>query len=310
MWACALPRAQRIDGSTTSNTEEAALWKRTMADRYGDDWSMQLMTRVAETEAPVEGEVTAPSGTVPSTEPASASAPLAQPPPTSTERPTTPRPRQTEVSSGNAPIVGSPGSGARSPATSWASGSPRTPGSMQVRLATAYDPGKEPIERYLDRTQRIAAALASLGRPCGEGVLELLHAEAGVLLTIYEAAPTDVGQQNVRLQEEFAFQFLEIDGTATQSVKIQALENVMSRRGMNPAQLKQDLASGDRGAFGGTGGSLCRMAVPVLRVPPHPREGPSHCFLPERVRQKRLTLLRRRNLDQRLKNQKLNDFED
>lgn len=29
----------RVDGGTTSNTEEAALWKRTMEDRYGSDWA-------------------------------------------------------------------------------------------------------------------------------------------------------------------------------------------------------------------------------------------------------------------------------
>ena len=98
--------SQRVDESTTSNTEEAALWKRTMADRYGDDWSMQLMTRVAETDAPVEGEVTVQPGTVPSAEPANASAPQAQPPPTDTERLTTPCRGQTEVSRG-IPRVGS-----------------------------------------------------------------------------------------------------------------------------------------------------------------------------------------------------------
>ena len=67
--------------------------------------------------------------------------------------------------------------------------------------------------------------------------MELLHAEAAVMLNIFEAAPADVGQQNVRLQEEFAIQFLEIDGTSGQFVKIQALENVMSRRAMDPARL-------------------------------------------------------------------------
>ena len=213
--------SQRVDGSTTSNTEEAALWKRTMEDRHGSDWATQLMNQVAETEAPVEGEETVQSSMVPSAEPASASAPQAPPPPTSTERPATPRTRLTQVSpgSGDAAILGSPGSEAQSPAPSWTSGSPGTPGSMQARLEATYDPGKEPIERYLDRTARIAAALASLGRPCEEGVLELLHAEAAIMLNIFEAAPDDVNQQNVRLQEEFAIQFLEIDGTRGQFVK-------------------------------------------------------------------------------------------
>ena len=102
---------------------------------------------------------------------------------------------------------------------------------MQARLEVAYDPGKEPIERYLDRTARIAAALASLGKPSEEGVLELLHAEAAVMLNIFEAAPDDVDLQNARLQEELVIQFLEIDSISGQFVKIQALENVMSRMG-------------------------------------------------------------------------------
>ena len=76
--------SQRVDGSTTSNTEEAALWKQTMEDRYGSDWATQLMTQVVETEAPVEAEEAVQSSTVPSAEPASASAPQPPPPPTDT----------------------------------------------------------------------------------------------------------------------------------------------------------------------------------------------------------------------------------
>ena len=67
---------QRVDGRTTSNTEEAALWKATMEDRYGSDWSMQLMTRVAEAGAAVDAEEDAVlAGTVPSAGPAAASVP-------------------------------------------------------------------------------------------------------------------------------------------------------------------------------------------------------------------------------------------
>ena len=243
----------RVDGGTTSNTEEAALWKRTMEDRYGSDWATQLMTQVAETEAPEEAEAAVQSSTVPSAEPASASAPLAPPPPTDTERPATPRARLTQISpgSGDVPILGSPGSGAQSPAPSWTSGSPGTPGTMMNRLGVPYDPKKEPMERYLERAGRIVAALASLGRPCDDGVLELLHAEAAVTLTIFEAAPDNVGEQNARLQEEFAIQFLEIDGTAGQFVKIQALENVMMRRGMDPTRIRRDLTVGDPTSVGG-----------------------------------------------------------
>ena len=91
------------------------------------------------------------------------------------------------------------------------------------RLGVPYDPKKEPMDMYLGRARRIVAALASLGRPCDEGVLELLQSEAAVTLTIFEAAPDNVEQQNARLQEEFAIQFLEIDGTAGQFAKIQAL---------------------------------------------------------------------------------------
>ena len=87
---------------------------------------------------------------------------------------------------------------------------------MHGKLREAYDPRKEPIEKYLERIQRIARVLAGLRRPYDEGALELLHAEAGVLLSIYEASQGDEEQQNVRLQEEFAFQFLGIDGTAVQ----------------------------------------------------------------------------------------------
>ena len=199
----------RVDGSTTSNIEEAAVWKRTMEDRHGSHWATPLMTQVAETEAPVETEGAVQSSTVPSVGPAGASAPQAPPPPTETERPVTPRARLTQISpgSGDAPVVGSPGSGAQSPAPSWTSGSPGTPGSMMNRLGAPYDPKKEPMERYLERTGRIVAALASLGRPCDDGVLELLHAEAAVTLNIFEAAPDSVELQNVRLQEEFAIQF-------------------------------------------------------------------------------------------------------
>ena len=82
-----------------------------MRDRHGDGWSSRLMAQIAEgvEDGPEEeGEVAAQPGTVPPLERASAGA-------TETERPTSLRRGQTEVSpgSGHMPVVGSPGSGQR-----------------------------------------------------------------------------------------------------------------------------------------------------------------------------------------------------
>ena len=54
--------------------------------------------------------------------------------------------------------------------------------------------------------------LTSLGRPLEQGALELLHAEAVVILMVYESSPDNIEAQNSRLQEKFACQFMEIDG--------------------------------------------------------------------------------------------------
>ena len=244
--------SQRVDGRTTSNTEEAALWKATMEDRYGSDWSMQLMTQVAETQTGLGAEAdVAQASTVPSGGPAAADVLPPQEAQVSTPR------ARTEASpgSGNGPVVKSPGSGAQSPVSSVDSRQPGTPGSLNAKLLIPYDPAKEPIERYLERTSRIAAALNSLGNPIADGVVENLQAEAEVLLSIYESAPNDRDAQNERLKEEFAFQFLDIDGTATQFAKLTALENVLARRGFDPARLRQDLTTGDGANLGGASSS-------------------------------------------------------
>ena len=166
---------QRADGRTTSNTEEAALWKATMEDRYGSDWSMQLMTQVAETETGLGAEAdVVQASTVPSGGPAAADVIQPQEPQAQGAQPSTPRAGRTEVSpgSGNGPVVKSPGSGALSPVSSVDSRFPGTPGSLDAKLQIPYDPAKEPIERYLERTLRVAAALGSLGRPIADGVVE------------------------------------------------------------------------------------------------------------------------------------------
>ena len=112
---------QRVDGRTTSNTEEAALWKATMQDRHGSDWSMQLMTQVAETQTGLEAEAdVAQASTVPSGGPAAADVLPPQEPPAPGAQPSTPRAGRTEASPGsaNGPVVRSPGSGAQSPVSS------------------------------------------------------------------------------------------------------------------------------------------------------------------------------------------------
>ena len=276
---------QRVDGRTTSNTEEAALWKATMQDRHGSDWSMQLMTQVAETQTGLGAEAdVAQASSVPSGGPAAADVLPPQEPPALGAQPSTPRAGRTEASpgSGNGPVVRSPGSGAQSPVSSVDSRQPGTPGSLNAKLQIPFDPAKEPIERYLERTQRIVTALSSLGKPVAEGVVDGLQAEAEVLLSIYESAPNDRDAQNERLKEEFAFQFLDIDGTATQFAKLTALENVLARRGFDPARLRQDLTTGDGANLEGASSSqqgggarpvgAARTAGRVPEFPRHPAE--------------------------------------
>ena len=88
------------------------------------------------------------------------------PPPTAAERPSTPPRGAVDTSPGSGqPQVGSPGSGARSPATSWQSRSPGTPGSIAQQLGRPYNPREDAIEKFVDRTMRMAQVLERLGRP-------------------------------------------------------------------------------------------------------------------------------------------------
>ncbi len=199
-----------VDGETTSTAQESALWKAVMLELYGPEWAIELVsTEVVREEDPP----TQPSA--PSHEPAAgAGSPRALEPPL----------LQQEVSpgSGAGPGAASPGSGHRTP-QSWTSRSPGTPTRLTSTILKSYRPDVEPLEKYNDRVIRQATALATLGEPLAEGVLEGLLAKATYELRLYEEAKDDPDRQVRILKREYAFELLDVDGTVEQAMRLEAL---------------------------------------------------------------------------------------
>ncbi len=234
-----------VDGGTTTNPTESALWKSVMLEHYGPEWAVMAASADVTEEEPPEVLMTA--GTAPasvtSLEPsAAASNPVTAA--TAVGGMSTPR-RAQEISpgSGQAGGTASPGSGIRSPA-SWTSRSPGTPTALRQRIFKDYSPATELLETYVARIQRQAAALSSLGEPLEDGHLEIVLAKANYELRLFEDAPGYEARQTRILTREFVFELLEITGTEAQAGRLFTLEAMLAARGADVEDIKTKAASG------------------------------------------------------------------
>ena len=221
-----------VDGSTTSTAQESALWKSTMLELFGPDWAVQLVSAEVGQEDPSaqprEPRVTPAAG-------AGATGAEGAPP------------LRQEVSPGSGIAIetgaASPGSGHRTP-RSWTSRSPGTPTRLTGTVMKSYRPDVEPLEKYADRIVRQATALAQLGEPLAQGVLEGLLAKAKYELRLHEEAKENMDRQVRILKREYAFELLDVDGTIEQAMRLEALETLLTERNVDAAALKVLIAAG------------------------------------------------------------------
>ena len=239
------PTAAR-DGTATTSLQESALWKAVMNELYGDEWSLTLAAEEGTPLHPLE----------PSTVPAEG----AEQPQQSLEPNTVPA----EDADANAglltPRLGSqrspgsgdirtgaaegPGSGRGSPQPSWSSQNPGTPTRLNVAIGKPYLPATEVLDRYVERVTKQARALEALGQPLGEGVLEATVAKAAYELKIHEEAGGDSLRQLRLLKREYAFEIADLDGSAAQAGRINALEALLEARGDSPDELRSIVMQG------------------------------------------------------------------
>ena len=230
------------DGVTTTSVQESTLWKAVMNELYGDEWSVTL--------AAEEGAGQGPAAPLHPLEPGPVPAEGAEQPQQSIEPSTvpaedadanagllTPRPGS-QRSPGSGDIrtgaAEGPGSGRGSPQASWSSQNPGTPTRLNVAIGKPYLPATEVLDRYIERVTKQARALEVLGEPLGEGVLAAALAKAVYELKIHEEAMGDPLRQLRLLKREYAFEIADLDGSAAQAGRINALEALLEARGDNP----------------------------------------------------------------------------
>jgi len=239
------PTAAR-DGTATTSLQESALWKAVMNELYGDEWSLTLAAEegtplhpLEPSTMPAEGAEQPQQSLEPSTVPAEdadANAGLLTPRPGSQRSP-----GSGDIRTGAAE---GPGSGHGSPQPSWSSQNPGTPTRLNVAIGKPYLPATEVLDRYVERVTKQAIALEALGQPLGEGVLEATIAKAAYELKIHEEAGGDSLRQLRLLKREYAFEIADLDGSAAQAGRINALEALLEARGDSPEELRSIVNQG------------------------------------------------------------------
>ena len=231
------------DGEATTSAQESALWKSPMLELYGTEWPLKLVEH---------GEALVVATTQPSEPSRQPAAGADAQPFVPGEQPAegacleTPRqaPAAQESQGPGSGLGPSPGSG---PTPSWSSRSPGTPTGLTLKVTKPYVPEQETLERYQERVTRQARALESLGRPLGNGVLEVVLSKASYELKLYEEAGSDPVLQLQCLKQEYAMEMLDIDGSTAQAHRLSALESMLEAKGESIAELR-DLVNYSEGA--------------------------------------------------------------
>ena len=293
----------RVDGFTTTQGQESALWRSVMADLHGPDWTFRLVSRDVDmepeadatdpsAEAPLPPPIAPPSVAAPVTEgqpslprspqPA-AGAPIQQATQVTDGQPSLPRlpqpaagvpiqqaevaeifapqtPRPTRVTvlspgSGELPALTgptgaampgglqSPGSGAPS-SDSWDSQNPGSPAGLTGKVLRGFDPTRETLTRYYERLFKQRAALETLGMPLVEGVYEGLRERAAIQSEVFTSSGPDPERFVRHLKRLFAMDYLDIDGTAEQMSRLDAMTSLMTDRGVDVEALRVQITAG------------------------------------------------------------------
>ena len=192
-------RALGCDRATTS-AEESALWRNMMAVYHGDDWRLDLDTRIADHVEEVDQEAHSTAGPPGSTLGAG----------------------MLEELDASAPAGEDQGSDANSTTMSLSG----TPEGLQKLLDKHYEPETEPIDRFLTRLNRVAVALAAQDCPVDEDFYRCKCWDAELRAQLH---PLNPAQQLAYLKRLFADMVMSTDAEMTDAERDWRLEVIQGR---------------------------------------------------------------------------------
>ena len=263
---------QATEGATTTTAQESALWRKTMAALYGEQWQATLSTAT-----PVGGE-----------EPAASSAETGRSAPQASGAPTVPAgvaaagpaiegrgsqasgaptvpagiaaaaseaasaPSETGASSpGSGRLLSSagrsPGSGSQSGSSRGTGSTPSTPTRIGQAFSRPHDPLRESVEAFEARLTRQAASLAAFGFTLAEGTVEVRVLKARLAEEIRNAAETAEDQVRL-LKREYAVELLDGDSGGEPPWRRKALEELLEARGVETVEVRTRLLRGEPAA--------------------------------------------------------------
>ena len=141
------------------------------------------------------------------------------------------------------PGLNSPGSGR---SASWKSASPGSPGSIRLRIMRDFVPGNMVLEQYESQLRRMAAVLETMpGESLQPGQLEVALERNRLISRMYEESGGDRALQNRLLSRELAAELLTIDNTVEQRYVIEAMEGLLTDRGVDVEEIRTAVVTGD-----------------------------------------------------------------
>ena len=300
-----------VDESTTSSRFEAALWRKTMAALYGDEWQVDLAAGEAEDAAPqaalagaAGSEVAAPQegcetpAALPQAAPSLLDAagaeenfatPVGQGPVLRRPSPLPP-PAVDPRTAGGVPFGRPPTPDAPTPGT---------PGGMARRARADYDPAVESLEDYQGRLTRMATALDAHGFGLSPGELEMRLSKATIIAEMAgyiqsgEVRPREEQElpeairdsEDLYLKQQLGLWLVESAGAGSEesNARVAALTDLLSQRGIDPTRVRNEIL-GPKGPIAATSGRAS-PAAPAQAEPvtPKPKEsaGPQEKRSPE-----------------------------
>ena len=252
---------KRVDGASSLQATESALWRATMAANHGDDWITDIAAREAAPDASEDEEEEHPAEPL---EPALQA-----------------RPAGEVLHPGSAAArASSPGSGVVTPPrregsrtmpgtpNSWRSNEPGTPGGLTRMVHRMFDPEKESLQVHENRLRRQALALETIGVPMPASALDVLLIKARII----SEAPTGTSDRLKLFKREFAIGLLDDDPANAEdnAVRLKAFEELLTEHGFDPKDVRMRILQGEPVATPSPKKQMLSAANGLGRMPEFP----------------------------------------
>ena len=232
------------DGAFTSSTFERDLWEQVMEHFYGAKWDRLLARGEVPAEVVPAAAATSAAAAADTSTAAAANVAGAGVGVMGT-------PRRGESATKESPESGmglgdpglnSPGSGR---SASWKSASPGSPGSLRIRIMSDFVPGNMNLEQYETKLRRMAQVLQTMpGEDLEPGQLEVAIERNRLISRMHEESGGDLALQNRLLSRELAAELLTIDNSEEQRYMIEAMEALLTDRGVDVDEIKTAVVTG------------------------------------------------------------------